>query len=176
MLFEIDRDRGGAHDRERIIYIDDAMHQFLSGSKQHFVWPIAAEDRGRLPTVFALPFGWRLDAAGLKSRFRVELVADDRPGTCLLRFTPSTPIGKETFSKAFVELDRSTYLPRRYVVLLPGGKSWRDFRVTEARCDRPVPEDLWRIPGERGWNVSRMEAGQSVLLWLSRLIKLDLVP
>jgi hypothetical protein len=176
MLFEADRGSGAAHHREWIIDTGDAMHHFVSKSKQHFIWPIAAEDRGRLPVVLALPFGWRLDAEGLKSRFRVELVSDEPSGTCLLRFTPLTPIGRETFSKAYVELDLATYLPRRYVVFLPGGKAWRDFRVTEARCDRPVPEDTWRIPEDRGWNVTQFEAGHSVRLWLSRLIKPDLVP
>jgi len=176
MLYEVDRGRGGARNLERIIWADDAIHQFLSGSKQHFVWPIAAEDRGRLPTVLALPFGWRLDAGGLKSRFRVELVSDNQPGSCLLRFTPSTPIGRETFSKAYVELDRATYLPRRYVVFRPDGSSWLDFRVTEADCDRPIPEETWRVPDDHGWKVIRMEADQPVRLRLSRLIKLDLVP
>jgi hypothetical protein len=161
MVVEINRDRGAARDQERIIWTADAMHQFVSKSKQHFIWPIAAENRGRLPTALALPFGSRLDADGLKSRFRVELVSDEEPGTCLLRFTPLTPLGRETFSKAYVELDRSTYLPKRYVLISPGGKSWRDIRVTEARCDRPVPEDVWRIPDDRGWSVTRLEEGQA---------------
>jgi RNA polymerase sigma factor (sigma-70 family) len=176
MLVELDRGTGAARDRERIIWTDDAWHQFLSKSKTHFVRPIAAEDRGRLPVVLALPFCWRMNAEDLKSRFRVELVSDDRPGTCLLRFTPLTPIGRETFSTAYVELDRSTYLPCRYVLILPGGKVTKDYRVTEARWDRPVPEETWRIPDDRGWTVNRLEAGQAVERWLSRLIKLDLVP
>src|SRR5262249_6652131 len=33
MFFEVDRDPGGKHDRERIICADDAMHQFISKSK-----------------------------------------------------------------------------------------------------------------------------------------------
>ena len=79
-------------------------------------------------------------------------------------------IGRETFSKAFVELDRPAYLPKRYVMILPDGKSTRDFRVTEVLCDRPVAPESWRIPDDRGWKVTQQAR------WVSRLIKPDLVP
>jgi RNA polymerase sigma factor (sigma-70 family) len=176
MLVEIDRGTKGAHDKERIIWGEDAVHQFISKPKTHIAWPVAAGDRGRLPAFLALPFCWKLNVEGLKSRFRVELVADKPPGTCLLRFTPLTPIGRETLSKALVELDLSTYLPRRYVLISPDGKSTRDFCVTEAQCDRSHPEEYWLVPDVSGWNVTRPLANQAVERWLSRLIKPDLVP
>jgi hypothetical protein len=176
MLVEVDRGTGGAHDKERIIWGEDSVHQFFSKTQTHIAWPIAAEDRGRLPALLALPFCWKLNVEGLKSRFRVELVAEQRPATCLLRFTPLTRIGRETLSKAYVELDRSTYLPRRYVLITPDGRSTRDFCMTEAQCDQPHPEEFWRIPDDRGWKVTRPVAGQAVERWLSRLIKPDLVP
>jgi hypothetical protein len=176
MLVELDRGIGGAHDEERIIWGEDSVHQFISKTKTHIAWSIAAEDQGRLPAFLALPFCWKLNVESLKSRFRVELVAEQRPTTCLLRFTPLTPIGRETLSKAYVELDRSTYLPRRYVLISPNGRSTRDFCVTEAQCDQPHPEQFWRIPDDRGWKVTRPVAGQAVERWLSGLIKPDLVP
>jgi hypothetical protein len=151
-----------------------SVHQFIS--KTHITWPIASEDRGRLPAFLALPFCWRLNVEGLKSRFHVELVAEERPATCLLRFTPLTPIGRETLSKAYVELDMATYLPNRYVIVSPNGRSTRDFRVTEAQCDQPHPEEFWPIPDDREWKITRPVAGQAVERWLSRLIKPDLVP
>ncbi len=176
MLVELDRGTGGAHDQERIIWGEDAVHQFFSKSKTHIVWPIAAENRGRLPAFVALPFCWKMNVEGLKLLFRVELVADEPTGTCLLRFTPLTRIGRETLSKAFVELDRSTYLPRRYVLISPNGKSTRDFRVTEVQCDPSHTEELWRIPDDRGWKVIGPVADQAVERWLLRLIKTEFVP
>jgi hypothetical protein len=177
MLFEVDRGPGPARGLERIIRTDGAMHQFRSKPKTHIVWPMSAEDRGRLPAILSLPFCWRLDADGLKWRYRVDLVSDERPDACLLRFTPLTPIGRESFSTAYVELDRSTYLPRRYVVVLPGGRSTKDFRVTEAHCDRPIPEETWRIPDDdHPQPLTRWEEGRPLERWLSGLIKVDLVP
>jgi hypothetical protein len=176
MRIELDRGTGGAHDQERIIWGEHKFHQFISKSKTHIVWPIAAEDRGRLPACVALPFCWNLGVEDLKSRFRVELVADEPTGACLLRFTSLTPIGRESFSKAFVELDRSTYLPRRFVLISPDGKSTKDFRVTEVQCEQSHPEEYWLVPDVRGWNVTRPVVNQAVERWLSHLIKPDLVP
>ena len=175
MLVELDRGTGGARDRERIIWGEGEVRQFLSKSKTHIAWPIATEDRGRLPAFLALPFGWKLNVEGLKSRFHVELVADDRPGTCLLRFIPLTPSGRETLSKAYLEVDRATYLPRRYGLISPNGQSTKDYCVTEVRCDRTHPEEFWRIPDDRGWTVTRL-GDSAVERRLSRLIKSDLVP
>ena len=41
----------------------------------------------------------------------------------MLAITPSSAVDKETFSKAWIELDRSTFLPRRYHLISPDGKS-----------------------------------------------------
>jgi hypothetical protein len=89
---------------------------------------------------------------------------------------PLRRIGRETFSKAYVELDRATYLPRRYVLVMPDGKSTRDYRVTDGRCDQPVPEEVWRIPDHSDWGPTRDGKSQKIEALISRLIKPDLVP
>lgn len=178
MRVDLDRGTGGVPDEERYIWDRDEHHLLLlsSTTKTHIVWPITAADRGRIPVFVALPFCWKLGVDGLRSRFRVELAAEKPPGICALRFTPQTPLGRQSFSKALVILDLSTYLPARYVMISPDGNSTRDYRVTEIRCDRPVPDELWRIPDDQGWQVVRHGADRVLDRWLVRLIKIDLVP
>ncbi len=177
-----DRDLLGANQKrstDRIIYTDDAVHNFHPELKEHFVWPIAPEDRGRIPAVLALPFFWRLNTEWLKERYNVELQSIGQAKSWLLRFTPLTKTGRESFSKAFVVLEQSTYLTLRYLVISPDGKSTKDYRVTETRCNQPVPEDLWRIPDDsdwKDWKVTRMGEGQSLKARISRLAKPDLSP
>ncbi len=164
----------------RIIYTDDAVHNFHPEVKEHLVWPIAPEDRGRIPAVLALPFFWRLNTEWLKERYTVELLPiEQAKKVWVLRFTPLTKTGRESFFKAYVVLEQSTYRTLRYLVISPDGKSTKDYRVTETRCNQPVPEDLWRIPDDsdwKDWKVTRMGEGQSLKARISRLVKPDLSP
>jgi RNA polymerase sigma factor (sigma-70 family) len=169
---EVIRGSGKVRDTDRIVWTDDAMHQFKPERKLHFVWPIAVEDRGRLPAFLALPFFWNLRAEGLKSRYKVELFKEQAQ-TWFLRVTPLSQVGRETFSRALIELDRSTYLPRRYLLISPDGKSTKDLLVTEARCNQPVSEEVWRIPDDSGWKVTRIEAAKARKF---PLVNLDLLP
>jgi|GEM_PF-2854728 len=173
MRVDLDQSTGKTNDQERIIWGEDAVHQFISKSKTHIAWPIDAEDRGRLPAFLALPFCWNLSVEGMKSLFHVKLAADKSPETCVLVFIPLTKTGQETISKAIVELDLSTCLPKRYVLYLPDGKSTKEYSVTEVQYDPSHPEEFWRIPEALGWEVTRPPA---ILRWLSGHIKTDLVP
>jgi hypothetical protein len=173
-LVEVERSARGARNEERIIWTDDAVHVFLPGQKKHIFWPIAAEDRGQIVAALALPFSWHLTAKGLKERYQVELLPDQHPGTWLLRFIPKTKFGRESFSKAYLELDRSTYLPKRYILILPDGGSTKEYRVTDARCNQPIPDEVWRLPDDSDWTVARMEKRQ--LAGIFRLIEPDLIP
>ena len=169
---EVARGAEKARFTERTIWMDDTMHLFLPERREHFIWPLDAKDRGRLPAFLALPFFWNLSAEGLKSRYDIELFMET-PEAWYLRVRPRTRVGRESFSKAFIILDRSTYLPLRYFLTCPDGKSSKDFRITETRCNQPISDEVWRIPDDSGWKVSRR--GGSKDFFLQRY-KLDLLP
>ncbi len=169
---EVVRGVGKGSQRERIIWTDDAMHQFLVEQKTHIVRPIGAQNRGRLPAFLALPFFWNLNAENLKSRYSLELVKEEAE-TWSLRVTPLSKVGRETFSKALIELDRLTYLLKRYLLISPDGKSTKDFRVTEARRNQPVPEEICALPDDSGWKVDRIEDAAAHLF---PKVNLDLLP
>ena len=79
------------------------------------------------------------------------------------------------FAHAYLWLDRVTYLPRRYYVIDPIRKRSNDYRVTETRCDEPVPEEAMQLPTGDGWHVTTFDQ-TTVLHWLSQLIRFELVP
>jgi hypothetical protein len=62
----------------------------------------------------------------------------------------------------------------RYILVLPDGRSTREYRVTDARCNQPVPDELWRLPDDSGWTVTRLDKRQ--LAGILRLIEPDLIP
>jgi outer membrane lipoprotein-sorting protein len=160
---------------ERFIWTDDALHQIRAEQKTHIVWPIAVNDRGRLPAALALPFLWHVTAEELTSRYRVEVIKEEAE-FWVLRAEPLTEAGKWSMSRAFIQLDRATYLPHRYLVISPDGKSTKDYRVTEARRNQPVPDDVLRIPDDPGPIVSPKEKEAKAATWISRWFKPDLLP
>jgi hypothetical protein len=169
------RDRAGQMgETDRFVWTSEEFHQFRAERKEHIIWPIAEKDRGRLPADLALPFCWHLSAAGLKSRYRIELLKE-LPETWLFRIKPLSESSRQAFSTAFLYVDRATYLPRRYYLISPDGKSTQDFRVTEVRATQPTPADLLPVLEDADWNVSRINK-DSTMSWFSSFFKPDLLP
>jgi hypothetical protein len=79
----------------------------------------------------------------------------EEPERCLLRFTPLTKAGRERFSWAHIELDRSVYLPRRYLLTGPDGKATKVLLFAAGKENEPVPDYVWRLPDDTGWQVIR---------------------
>jgi hypothetical protein len=169
------RDRAGqVATTERLVWTKEEFHQIRLEQKMHFVWPIAQKDQGRLPSVLALPFFWHLSSDALKSRYQIELLKE-QPDTWLFRIKPLADMGRQSFSMAYLFLDRSTFLPRRFYLISPNGKTTQDFRVTEVRPNHPAPTDLITIPEGSDWDVRRMDRNVP-LGWLSSLLKTELLP
>ena len=125
------------------------MHQLLPERREHLLWPIDEQDRGRLPAILALPFFWKLTAESMKCRHEVELLKE-KAGAWFLRITPRSRDGSPSFSRAFLELEQASFLPRRYALISPDGKSSKHFRITRARCNQEAPRELWQLPDDRG--------------------------
>jgi hypothetical protein len=119
----------------RFIWNKATFHQIRPESKEHVVSPISEQDRNRLPAVLALPFLWNTSVEVLKTRYQVELLKEEA-ATCSLMITPISKRGPSSFSKAFLQFDHETYLPRRYLVWGHDGKTETDYRVTEVRYNQ----------------------------------------
>jgi hypothetical protein len=155
------------------VWTVDALHEIRRESKKHTVWPISGKDRGRLPAPLVLPFCWNLSTEGLNSRYRVELVKEDAE-TWLLRVAPRSKTGAQGFTAAFILLDRATYLPRRYHVTSPDGRTTTEYRIKEVRIDQAVPDEVLRLPSGKDWEVTKESILPSFLL--SRFSSPDLLP
>jgi hypothetical protein len=171
-VVKYDKDRK-VGESDRCVWTNDAMHQIRPERKSHIIWPIAPDNRGRLPAVLALPFLWHVSVEGLNSRYRVELANEDARNW-VLRITPRSAAGVQSFSQAFLWLDRATYLPRRYYLLTDDGKYSTDYCVTETQCDLQVPDEDLQIPSDNGWHVTLM--GDATTPALYQLVKPDLLP
>ncbi len=74
-----------------------------------------------MPSVLALPFLWNVSEETLKSRYRVELHKEEAE-TWTLVFTPLTEADRSWFTKAYLQLDRTTYPPDAILWSAPTAK------------------------------------------------------
>lgn len=165
---------GRSSNTERHVWTTDEFHIVRPEDKMHIIYSIAETDRGRLPSILALPFCRHLSVKDLESRYDIALL-NGRPETWLLRFKPRTAAGRGVFSSAYLCLDKSTYLPQRFYVIDNDRQRTQDFRATEVRSADPPPEDLLAIPEDGEWRVSRIERDQ-IPGWLSLIFKPELLP
>jgi hypothetical protein len=146
----IDTEGKPAGEADRMVWTNQAFHVLQPDKRMHIVWPNTAEYRGRLPARLALPFLWRVNVAQLQARYSVTLIKEDADAY-VLSFVPLTEAGRSSFTKAYLQLERNTFLPRRYLWVEPDGRSQKDFRLTESRINQPVSDDLFSTHHEKGW-------------------------
>ncbi len=157
---------------ERLVWTEEALHLITVETKTHVIRPIAAENKGRLPAVIAIPFLWGVTPETLTAKYRVELLKEE-PEVFILRITPRLNKDSKNTFQAYLSLDRATYLPRRYMVVTDDGNTTKDYSVTTAWRNQPIPDEDLRLPPDEGWQVTRLEGP---LGWFGRLFAPDYLP
>ena len=140
--YEIDRSTSPGQPAEttRIVWNDLTgcrSIQKSNGYNSHI--PLLDKDRGRLPSLMALPFLWKTNVETITSRYKVELVNTTKE-FFVLSFKPIKTANPDDFAKAFLQLDRETFHPKAFFVIAADGKSSHSFKVTECRSIEELPE------------------------------------
>jgi hypothetical protein len=163
-------------DFERILWTHSEIRQYDYSTKEIFCFPMADVRGFRLPDLMCIPFLFNRTVAELKEDYDFHLEKENDK-SYLIRFSPRPGAGHDpvlvehprenffqriltkmmfppfTFSRAYIELDKETLLPRRFLLVPPDGKGTQDYRVTNIRCNEPVPEELFRASLIKGWSV-----------------------
>jgi hypothetical protein len=93
----------------------------------------------------------------------MDLVAENEKFE-VLRIIPKEEIDRESFTKAWVQLDRKLYLlPTRIFLLAPDGKSSKDFvlTITPQSPNREVMDANFVGKEVPGWKVVRNPGGDA---------------
>ena len=157
-------ENGRSETIERLIWTDREVHQFRERNRQQFVLAYP-EERAHVPHLAALPFLFGMTAEDALAKYEIQLVREtDRSIIVALR--PRGPWLKECFSKAFLELDARSLLPRRLWVVAPNGRDTKDYRAVETRINDPVEPGAFAPETMPGWEVIRSEG--ATVKWLIR--------
>ena len=133
---------------ERIICTGTEVWQYRPEVKQVFVFPLDKQNKQRALEEGPLPFLFNMKAAEAEARYVMALVNETKP-SYIISVVPRLKVDAEAFSKAFIQLDRASFLPDRILLISPDGTSTKDFTLVKGKV---FPNA--RIPAEnfRGFN------------------------
>jgi len=123
---------------ERIVCTGKEVWQYSFGTSQVFVHTLDPEQRTRALQEGPLPFLFNFEVEMARKRYIMKLYAETEK-SYIITILPLLSIDKESFSSAWVELNKQLLLPTRIVLLNPEGKDKKDYEITEIKPDEQIP-------------------------------------
>jgi TIGR03009 family protein len=145
---------------ERIICTGNEVWQYRSDTQQIFVFPLEKDEQKKAIEEGPLPFLFNMRADDARQRYQMTLMSEDEKSYGL-SIKPKLKEDKESFSLAYVNLDRQYLLPIRIILLSPDGKSKKDFRLGPMYPNRQVNDKNFEgKPLGPPWKLVRNPTGE----------------
>jgi TIGR03009 family protein len=127
---------------ETIVCTGQEVWQYRYDVKQIFIFPLDKDQRKRALEEGPLPFLFNMRAADAQQRYKMELKGQDEK-LYLVRIEPLLQQDQDTFSTAWVYLDKEFLLPKRIFLLAPNGKMTKDFHLSQIQPNKQVDPRLF---------------------------------
>ena len=145
---------------ERIVCTGGEVWQYKSDTQQIFIYPLGKNEKKKAIEEGPLPFLFNMHAEDVRQRYQMSLISEDARGYGV-SIKPKLQEDKESFSIAFVNLDRRFLLPVRILLKSPDGKSLKDFRLGPMYPNRVVNDKNFEgKPLGPPWKIVRNPAGE----------------
>jgi len=144
---------------EKIVCTGDEVWHYRYDVKQIFIFPLDNNQRKRAIEEGPLPFLFNMNVADAQRRYQMELVGEDQK-SYMVRAMPRLKEDQESFSVAWVELDRDFLLPTRVHLLAPDRKSSKDFLLSKIERNKQVNGQFFvGVNPGKGWKLERNPGG-----------------
>jgi TIGR03009 family protein len=144
---------------ETIVCTGPEVWHYRYDVKQIYIFPLDKDQRKRALEEGPLPFLFNMRADDAQRRYKMELQLEDET-RYLVRVYPRLKEDQESFSVAWVYLDKKFLLPKRIYLLAPDKKSSKDFNLSEIRANQQVdPKYFVGVTLGKGWKVERNPGG-----------------
>jgi TIGR03009 family protein len=144
---------------ERIVCTGDRVYQFLADSKQVHLYALSQEDRLKAMEEGPLPFLFNMNAANAKQRYRMGLL-EENADLALVAIYPLQDVDREAFSRAYVWLNKGTFLPTKIQLMDPSNaKNSKTFKFSDVRRNVEVKPTYFdglgqsRGVAQAGWDI-----------------------
>jgi TIGR03009 family protein len=144
---------------ETIVCTGQEVWHYRYDVKQIFIFPLNKDQRKRALEEGPLPFLFNMRADDAKRRYAMELLGEEQD-RYLVKVNPLLKEDQESFSVAWVYLNKEYLLPTRVYLLAPDKKSSKDFVLSKIQPNQPVNGQFFMgvNPG-KGWKVDRNPVG-----------------
>ncbi|WP_165226567.1 outer membrane lipoprotein-sorting protein [Aquisphaera insulae] len=153
----------GAYDsepNERIVCTGTEVWQYKCDTKQIFIFPLEKNDQKKAIEEGPLPFLFNMRADDAKRRYDMTFIKEDpKADAYIVRIVPKLKEDMESFSTAFISLDRKFMLPVRILMLSPDGKSKKDFKLGPLYPNKKLNENNFVGKTVPAWKLIRNPMG-----------------
>jgi TIGR03009 family protein len=141
-------------DYERIVCTGNEVWHYRFDKKQTFIYPLAKDAQHRALDEGPLPFLFNMRADDAQRRYTMSLQGES-PTAYFVVIKPNLKEDKESFSTAWVRLDRKFLLPLRITLFSPDNQSIRDFQLSKIEANQGVNNAVFRGEKFPGWAIER---------------------
>lgn len=146
--------------KERIVCTGREVWQYLTDTKQIFIFPLDRQNQRQVLEEGPLPFLFNMKAAEAEARYEMTLVPGDLdPKNHIISVVPRLKVDREAFSKAYVSLSKERFIPNRIMLISPDGESTKDFKLRNIRENVTIDHENFKGRTVPKWSVVRDPAG-----------------
>jgi TIGR03009 family protein len=132
---------------EQIICTGERVYHFQADTKQVSIYPLAPEEKQKAMEEGPLPFLFNMDAANARTRYVMKLVQEDAKAY-LISITPIQKADQESFSLAYIILDRTALKPTKIVLYDPSNKKdTKSFTIRDVQENLKINEGWFNADG-----------------------------
>ena len=135
---------------ERIVSNGSEVLQYKWDTKQIYIYPLDKQAQQKTLQQGPLPFLFNMKADDAKKRYDMALT-DQSDKQYLIRIAPLYDIDRESFSKAFLTLNKTTYLPDQLRLVATNGKDYQDFKFNNVVANQPLDPKFFQKTTLPGW-------------------------
>jgi TIGR03009 family protein len=145
---------------QKIVCTGSEVWDYRYDVKQVYIFPLNKDERKRALEQGPLPFLFNINVADAQRRYQMSLEGEVKD-RYLVKVIPKLKDDQESFSVAWVYLDKVFLLPTRVYLLAPDKKSSKDFNLSKIQENKDVNPQYFAgvIPRSKGWKVERNPAG-----------------
>jgi TIGR03009 family protein len=127
---------------ERIVCTGVEVWQYRYDVKQIFIFPLDKDQRKRAIEEGPLPFLFNMRAVEAQQRYEMTLKGEDKQ-SYLVMIKPRLQQDQDTFSTAWVRLNKEFLLPTWIFLLDPNGKMTKEFKLSQIKPNQKVDPRLF---------------------------------
>jgi TIGR03009 family protein len=135
---------------ERQIFNGQEVRLYDFAAKQVVVRPLDKHQASQALGWFPLSIFFNIRADDARNRFTMTLIGEDDK-TYSVALKPKTRLDRESFSQAYIQLDRELMLPIRIVLHSPDGKSQKDFQLSAVQRNAKIDPRMFEGETDPSW-------------------------